>query len=140
MPIQRRNRGSRAARKPDQTGVKFPAISNRLRIIPVAGTSAATGAFASCQRIGGISQAGTMSFPWPVTDDELVLDEALDIALRYFDLPQDEAQYATVESFAGEAIMAEWRRGVRNKVVLANKAVAEIEKHHPLRKKLSPVS
>ena len=51
-----------------------------------------------------------------------------------------EAQYATVESFAGEAIMAEWRRGVRNKVVLANKAVAEIEEHHPLRKKLSPVS
>ena len=81
-----------------------------------------------------------MSFPWPVTDDELVLDEALDIALRYFDLPQDEAQYATVESFAGEAIMAEWRRGVRKKIVLANKAIAEIEEHHPLRKKLSPVS
>src|SRR5437763_7348891 len=94
------------------------------------------------ERVGQaeISQAGTMSFPWPVTDDELVLDEALDIALRYFDLPQDEAQYASVESFAGEAIMAEWRRGVRNKVVLANKAVAEIEEHHPLRKKLSPVS
>jgi len=79
-----------------------------------------------------------MSFPWPVTDDELVLDEALDIALRYFE--QDEAQYATVESFAGEAIMAEWRRGVRNEVVLANKAIAEIEEHHPLRKKLSSVS
>ena len=81
-----------------------------------------------------------MSFPWPVTDDELVLDEALDIAMRYFDLPQDEKQYAAVESFAGEAIMAEWRRGVRNKVVLANKAIAEIEEHHPLRKKLSPAS
>src|SRR5258705_8296970 len=81
-----------------------------------------------------------MSFPWPVTDDELVLDEALDIALCYFEQPQDEAQYAIVESFAGEAIMAEWRRGVRNKVVLANKAIAEIEEHHPLRKKLSPVS
>ncbi len=81
-----------------------------------------------------------MSFPWPVTDDELVLDDALDIALRYFELPQDEAQYAAVESFAGEAIMAEWRRGVRNKVVLANKAIAEVEEHHPLGKKLSPTS
>ncbi len=45
-----------------------------------------------------------VSFPWPVTDDELALDEALDIALRYFDLPQDEAQYATVESFASGAL------------------------------------
>jgi hypothetical protein len=32
---------------------------------------------------------------------------------------------------AGEAIKAEWRRGVRSKVVLANKAIAEIEEHHP---------
>jgi hypothetical protein len=31
-----------------------------------------------------------MSFPWPVTDNELVLDEALDIAMRSFDLPQHE--------------------------------------------------
>src|SRR6266403_5038188 len=51
-----------------------------------------------------------MSFPWPVTDDELVLDEALGIALRYFEQPQqDEAQCATVESFAGGAMMAERR-------------------------------
>ena len=81
-----------------------------------------------------------MSFPWPVTDDELVLDEALDIAMRYFDLLHDEAQYAAVECFAGEAIMAEWRRGVRNKIVLANKAIAAVEEGHPLGKKLSPIS
>jgi hypothetical protein len=88
----------------------------------------------------GISQGCAMSFPWPVTDDELALNNALDIAMRYFDLPHDEEQYAGVESFAGEAIMAEWRRGVRNKVVLANKAIAEVEEHHPLGKKLSPAS
>ena len=80
-----------------------------------------------------------MSFPWPVTDDELALNDALDIAMRYFDLPHDEEQYAGVESFAGEAIMAEWRRGVRNKVVLANKAIAEVEQRHPLAHKLRPV-
>jgi hypothetical protein len=81
-----------------------------------------------------------MSFPWPVTDDELALDNALDIAMRYFDLPQDGEQYADVESFAAEAIMAEWRRGVRNEIVLANKAIAEVEERHPLRRKLSPTS
>ena len=78
-----------------------------------------------------------MSFPWPVADDELALDQALDIAMRYFELPYNEEQYADVESFAGEAIMAEWRRGVRNKVVLANKAIAEVEERHPLGSKLS---
>ena len=35
--------------------------------------------------------------------------------------------------------MVEWRRGVRNKAVLANKAIAEIEKHHPLGNKLCGV-
>ena len=63
-----------------------------------------------------------MSFPWPV--DELILNNALGIAMRYFDLPPDEEQYASVESFAREAIMADWRRGVRDRVVLANKAIA----------------
>ena len=81
-----------------------------------------------------------MSFPWPVTDDELALDNALNIAMRYFDLPQDGEQYADVESFAAEAIMAEWRQGARNEIVLANKAIAEVEEHHPLRRKLSPTS
>ncbi len=66
-------------------------------------------------------------------------NDALAIAMRYFDLPQDEEEFAGVESFVGEAIMADWRRGVRNKVVLANKAIAEVEEHHPLGNKLRRV-
>jgi hypothetical protein len=77
-----------------------------------------------------------MSFPWPVTDDELVLDEALDMVMRYFELPQDEGEYAGVESFAGQTIMEDWRRGVRDKAVLANKAIVEIEERHPLGNRL----
>jgi hypothetical protein len=80
-----------------------------------------------------------MSFPWPVTDHELVLNDALDIAMRYFDLPQDEEEYASLESLAGEAIMEDWRRGARNKIVLANKAIEEVEKHHPFGNKLCRV-
>jgi hypothetical protein len=82
----------------------------------------------------------TMSFPWPVIDDDLVRDDALGIALRHLDLPADEEQYAELESFAGEAIMEDWRRGVRNKVVLANKAIGEIEDRHPLGNKLRRTS
>ena len=82
----------------------------------------------------------TMSFPWPVTDDELVLNDALDIVMRHFDLPSDEEEYASVESFIGEAIMDDWRRGVRNKVVLANKAIAEVEEHYLFGNKLPSAS
>jgi hypothetical protein len=57
-------------------------------------------------------------FPWPVTDDELDLNDALDIAMRHFDLPSDEEEYAAVESFVVEAIMDDWRRGVRNKIAI----------------------
>jgi hypothetical protein len=81
-----------------------------------------------------------MSFPWPVIDEEAILEEALGIAQRYFSLPQDEAKYADVESRAGHAIMEDWRGGVRNKAVLANKAIAEIEEHHPLGKRLPGAS
>jgi hypothetical protein len=87
-----------------------------------------------------ISWRHTMSFPWPVTDDELILNDALDIAMRHFDLPSDEEEYAAVESFVGKAIMDDWRRGVRNKVVLANKAIAEVEDHRLLGNKLPSAS
>jgi len=91
-----------------------------------------------------ISWRRTMSlhdeFPLAVTDDELVLDDALAIAMRHFDLPSDEEEYVAVESFVGKAIMDDWRRGVRNKVFLANKAIAEVEEHYLLGNKLPSAS
>jgi hypothetical protein len=61
------------------------------------------------------------------------------IAMRYFDLPPDSAEYASVEKFAAEAIMDEWKLGVRHKIVLANKAIAVIEDRHPLANELRRV-
>jgi hypothetical protein len=81
-----------------------------------------------------------MSFPWPVSDAELVLNDALAIAMRYFDLPHDENEYADVECFAAEAIMDHWRKGVRDKTILANKAIAELEERHPIGDRLRPAS
>ena len=46
-----------------------------------------------------------MTRPWPVTENEFLLDDALDIAMRYFDQPPDSAEYASVEKFAVDAIM-----------------------------------
>ena len=52
-----------------------------------------------------------MSFPWTVVEADQILNDALDIAMCYFDLPAGEEEYADVESFAGQAIMDDWRRG-----------------------------
>ena len=81
-----------------------------------------------------------MSFPWPVTDDELLLNDALEIVMRYFDLPLDEQDYTSVEKFAAEAILEEWKLGTRHKIMLANKAIAAVEEHHPLASKLRRIS
>ena len=81
-----------------------------------------------------------MSFPWPVTDDELVLNDALEIVMRYFDLPLDEQDYTSVEKFAAEAILQEWKLGARHRIMLANKAIAAVEEHHPLASKLRRIS
>lgn len=75
-----------------------------------------------------------MSFPWPVIEADQILNDALDIAMRYFDLPAGEEECVDVESFAGQAIIDDWRRGVRSKSVLANKAIVEIEERRPLGK------
>jgi hypothetical protein len=51
-----------------------------------------------------------MTRPWPVTENEFLLDDALYIAMRYFDLPADSAEYASIEKFAANAIMDETAR------------------------------
>ena len=64
--------------------------------------------------------------------------DALAIALRNFDLPSNEEDYARVERVAADAIIEEWKLGVRHMTVLANKAIAAVEEHHPLADKLQP--
>jgi hypothetical protein len=80
-----------------------------------------------------------MTRPWPVTENEFLLGGRAGIAMRYFDLPPASAEYASVEKFAADAIMDEWKLGVRHKIVLANKAIAVIEDRHPLANELRRV-
>jgi hypothetical protein len=101
------------------------------------GMMAGRGTFTLIRRsFAKLSKDCMMTHPWPVTENEFLLDDALDIAMRYFDLPPDSAEYASVEKFAADAIMDEWKLGVRHKIVLANKAIAVIEDRHPLANEL----
>ncbi len=65
----------------------------------------------SRQRIIGLNDG----LPLAGDHDELVLYDEMDTAMRYFDLPQDEGEYARGRVLCREAIMADWRRGVRKK-------------------------
>jgi hypothetical protein len=58
----------------------------------------------SRQRIIGLNDG----LPLAGDHDELVLYDEMDTAMRYFDLPQDEGEYARVECFVGRR---SWRTG-----------------------------
>ncbi len=60
--------------------------------------------------------------------------------MRYLDLPPEEEEHASLELFAAEVIMDDWRTGARNKIVLANKAIAAIEEHYPSANRLRRAS
>ena len=51
----------------------------------------------SRQRIIGLNEG----FPWPVTDDELLLYDEMNTAMRYFDLPQDEGSMPAWSALPG---------------------------------------
>ena len=93
------------------------------------GTRKSAGVFHSMSGRTAMKHALEIGFRW----DALVLFDPPNVP------PPGHPAYAGMEAFAGEAIMAEWRRDVRNKAVLANKAVAEIEKHRPLGSRLCQV-
>ena len=97
-------------------------------------------AFLSRCQLPGDNGLFAMSFPWPVTDDELVLNDALEIVMRYFDLPLSGKDYSSVEKFAAQAIFEDWKAGTRHKIILANKAIAAVEEQHPLGNKLRRIS
>jgi hypothetical protein len=69
-----------------------------------------------------------------------VVKDELEIVMRYFDLPLDEKDYASVEKFAAQAIFEDWKAGTRHKIILANKAIAAVEESHPLANKLRRIS
>jgi hypothetical protein len=67
-------------------------------------------------------------YPWPITDGDVVLDEALYIAMRYLEQAGFDEDYTNVERMAAKAILDSWRMGVRHPIYLANKAIVAVER------------
>jgi hypothetical protein len=69
-----------------------------------------------------------MSYPWPVKDADVVLQEALDIALDYLGFTGRAFSYSETQRICAHAIFNSWRRGTKHRIRLANDAINAIEK------------
>ena len=68
-----------------------------------------------------------MPLPWPTTDNEAVLYEALDIAMEYLERTGQAADRDAVEAMAASAVLRSYARGVRHRIRLANDAIRALE-------------
>jgi len=68
-----------------------------------------------------------MRHPWPLSETNPTLEEALDIALEYLEQTGQALNYVYISRFAARTIKAEWDRGVHHKIALANAAIVEVE-------------
>lgn len=61
-------------------------------------------------------------FPWPVTDEDLVLDNALASVLNTYDARGDEEE-AVVRDAAARLIIEAYNQGIRDEAILSQFAL-----------------
>jgi hypothetical protein len=64
-----------------------------------------------------------MPYPWPVTDADVVLDHALDIALDYLEFTGQAFPFSETQRICAIAILNSWRAGATHRIKLANDAI-----------------
>jgi hypothetical protein len=76
-----------------------------------------------------------MLYPWPIGEVDVVLQEALDIALDYLELTGQSFPFSETQRICAHAILASMRKGNEHRIRLANDAINAIEnKHAPVEK------
>jgi hypothetical protein len=68
-----------------------------------------------------------MRYPWPLSDADRRLDEALRIAMQYLELKGLADDYYALQKYVALQIVNEWHRGIRHPLRLANAAIATTE-------------
>jgi hypothetical protein len=71
-----------------------------------------------------------MSYPWPLAETDLVLEEALDIALDYLECTGQAFPFSETQRQCAHVILDKWRAGVKHRIKLANYAIVAIEQNH----------
>jgi hypothetical protein len=65
------------------------------------------------------------SFPWPITEDELLLNRALEAVLANYH-PRGEQEAALVQEAAGNLIAQAYEHGVRDEQALIHYALKRL--------------
>jgi hypothetical protein len=68
-----------------------------------------------------------MLLPWPITDSDAVMYEALDIAMAYLERTGRVGDPEAVQAMAASVILSSYGRGVRHRIRLANNAIVALE-------------
>lgn len=69
-------------------------------------------------------------FPWPITDEELLLNNALDAVMSSYE-PGGDHEEALVQKAAASLIVEAYNQGVRDKETLANYALRSLQLGRP---------
>jgi hypothetical protein len=67
-----------------------------------------------------------MRLPWPSIDSDIVLYQALDIAMAYLENTGQEHDHDALKMRAATMILASYDRGVRHRIRLANDAIVAL--------------
>jgi hypothetical protein len=68
-------------------------------------------------------------YPWPISDFDYAMDDALYIAMNYLERTGQVGTFAEVQRVAATAIVAAWKMGVRNRIKLAHVAIKAVEQN-----------
>ena len=66
-------------------------------------------------------------FPWPLSETDPVLDDALIIAMDYLRATGQADDYIRIERMAAATILTEWRKGVMHPLRLSNAAIVAVQ-------------
>ena len=72
-------------------------------------------------------------YPWPVSNFDYAMDDALDIAMIYLLLTGVAVLFKEAQVTAAEAIVTAWQGGVKHRIKLANAAINAVEEKVPVR-------
>jgi len=68
-------------------------------------------------------------YPWPILEGSFTLDDSLRIAMDYLERTGQAEPYYRVQSLVADAILTQWRAGVRHRLRLANTAIRVVEQN-----------
>ena len=76
-----------------------------------------------------MKNVGCALYPWPFGEFDIVMDDALNIAMDYLIRTGQAVKFREAQETAAHAISVAWRSGVRSRLRLSNLAIRAVEQN-----------